>query len=513
MANGRGFVDPVAVGLREARPPGRRPPAPLHRRPRPRLAAGSPLEPRPRWLLNGIARRGHRGAGGRCSPGGWWATGPGWSPASSPPSTRACGRGTARSSPSRSPALLRRSPPSARPTATWRPLGPPAPRCWAPSSAWPRSPAPSWGCWRPAHPGCSSPTSARAAGSVSSPCTGPSPWPSWSSWLAPWTAYNLSRFEQPVPLGTGLWRALAAGLVPRDDHGAATGLAIDLCLDELGVDEAAAEPLDESELDELYRRRALEPLSANAGRLPVRAGRPGRSHVPGSGRRPSRCATTRPASRESVGGRRVVRHLLPARRRSRCPAAVVLGRRRVRALPVDRLPVVIAVVSALRLRRRPRCPAPGRALLVVLAAVGVDAAVRRSSGDRAGRRSPARGTAPAAGPRRRPTRRSGPTTSGSGRHGSRAAAVGARAGRRRARRRRLAGGGGRCGPGEPTPRSDDERDRASTGPGVGIRPARRRTAARPAAAATGPTNDDDEPRSPARTRAHRAAMRPRRARP
>lgn len=91
--------------------------------------------------------------------------------------------------------------------------------------------------------------------------------------VAPWTAYNWDRFEQPVLLSTGFGQVLRAGNCDRTYHGELLGYtrlnftdtgAADGC--SITDAEFASDP---SEIDDQLRRAAVDYMRDNAERVPV----------------------------------------------------------------------------------------------------------------------------------------------------------------------------------------------------------------------------------------------------
>jgi hypothetical protein len=84
--------------------------------------------------------------------------------------------------------------------------------------------------------------------------------------LTPWIAYNLSRFEEPVLLSSGLGQTLLAGNCDATYSGDKVGFWDFECLGEpVQVDGGRA---DLSALDGRYRDQALEYMSEHRGELP-----------------------------------------------------------------------------------------------------------------------------------------------------------------------------------------------------------------------------------------------------
>jgi 4-amino-4-deoxy-L-arabinose transferase-like glycosyltransferase len=94
--------------------------------------------------------------------------------------------------------------------------------------------------------------------------------------LAPWVAFNVARFEEPVLLSTNDGIALAGSNCDGAYYGPAVGLTMinppDACIDD------PHPPGDQSEVARIYRERAFEYISDHQSRLPlVVAARVGRT--------------------------------------------------------------------------------------------------------------------------------------------------------------------------------------------------------------------------------------------
>lgn len=84
--------------------------------------------------------------------------------------------------------------------------------------------------------------------------------------LAPWIAYNLSRFEEPVLLSSGLGQTLLAGNCDTTYSGDMLGFWDFECLP--GPVEIEGDRADLSGMDTVYRDQALEYMSENRSQLP-----------------------------------------------------------------------------------------------------------------------------------------------------------------------------------------------------------------------------------------------------
>jgi 4-amino-4-deoxy-L-arabinose transferase-like glycosyltransferase len=239
--------------------------------------------------------------------------------------------------------------------------------------------------------------------------------------VAPWTAWNRTRFEHPVLLSTGLGPALAAGTCPEAMSGPGIGSYVPHCLDsqpglrgpnaEPGLRGPNAEPgisadeqreLDESELDARYRGQALQIMSDNREHLPVvLAARVGRMFQVWAPLQQLRIDQLGESREWWVTGAAFATFYLVAA--GAAVGALVLRRRRVRLYPLL-LPVAVAAVGAVLAFGTARYRAPAEPCLVVLAAVGVDALVRRYEWRRA-RRAARRAAPSTAAPGRPPANR------------------------------------------------------------------------------------------------------------
>jgi hypothetical protein len=192
--------------------------------------------------------------------------------------------------------------------------------------------------------------------------------------MAPWVAFNLSRFEEPVYLTHAFGFTLAAANCDATYHGTNNGFKDYNCVRDV-VSAASLRPgMDPSERENAVRREALRYARANRDRLPVVvAARWGR--IAGLFRpqqdidldvyfllRERRVAESTMYSYYVVAGLAI-------------GGALVLRRRRVPVFPLVAFPVIVLMAVALTFSQS-RYRAPAEAALVVLAAVAVDAAVR-----------------------------------------------------------------------------------------------------------------------------------------
>jgi 4-amino-4-deoxy-L-arabinose transferase-like glycosyltransferase len=192
--------------------------------------------------------------------------------------------------------------------------------------------------------------------------------------LAPWIAYNLSRFEEPVLLSSGLGQTLLAGNCDSTYSGEKLGFWDFSCLGD--PVEIVGDRGDLSAMDAVYRERALEHISENREQLPkvvtarvmrlwgvfrpeqsvgldgMVEGRAG--GVPGDSLR---------IAREAMWAYFV---LLPLS----VLGAVLLRRRRVQILPLFAQALIVTVVAAMTFGLT-RYRAGVEVSIVVLAAVGL----------------------------------------------------------------------------------------------------------------------------------------------
>jgi 4-amino-4-deoxy-L-arabinose transferase-like glycosyltransferase len=81
--------------------------------------------------------------------------------------------------------------------------------------------------------------------------------------IAPWVGFNLSRFHDPTFISTNDGVALLGSNCKEVYHGGGTGLtSLTDCLQPVP-------PGDESQVEKVYRRRALDFMKAHAGRVPM----------------------------------------------------------------------------------------------------------------------------------------------------------------------------------------------------------------------------------------------------
>jgi 4-amino-4-deoxy-L-arabinose transferase-like glycosyltransferase len=182
--------------------------------------------------------------------------------------------------------------------------------------------------------------------------------------IAPWTIFNATRFERPVPLSTGLGTALGSGNCNATYHGKMLGYAEWGCI--LLLPEAADEP---SVADQAFRGVAIDYIKDHLSEQPrVVSARLGRTF-----------GLFRPSQQLRFEGERgsdlwvlqlgalTYYLLLPFA----IAGVVIARRRRVKVYPLLAVPLVVVLavsftIGAIRYR------APAEVCLVLLAAVALD---------------------------------------------------------------------------------------------------------------------------------------------
>jgi 4-amino-4-deoxy-L-arabinose transferase-like glycosyltransferase len=198
--------------------------------------------------------------------------------------------------------------------------------------------------------------------------------------LAPWVAYNLSRFDEPVYISTNFGSAMAAANCDSTYYGDLIGYKDYACADETFRAAEARTPgwdqLDGSERERRVRREVFDYMGEHADRVPlVMAARVGRAlKVYGVGQEVNYDDLIHSQERwvvyAGLASWYVVAGLAVA-------GAVVLRRRR--EVPVFPLLVVPAVVlmAVATIFAQTRYRAPAEPAVVILAAVAIDAVVPR----------------------------------------------------------------------------------------------------------------------------------------
>lgn len=204
--------------------------------------------------------------------------------------------------------------------------------------------------------------------------------------IVPWVGYNLVRFEEPVTMTSGTGAVLSAGSCDTAFEGEYVGYYGANCFQEYvddglaewpdaGLSEEERAALDESQRDLPAREAAIEYLREHADRLPVvmafRVGRMWDLYKPAQNNRLNYQVEGRgrTASTWGLGAYYVL--LVPA-----IAGAVVLWRRRLPVSPLLSVVAMVTITAALTFGVT-RYRAPADAVLVVLAAVAVDALLRR----------------------------------------------------------------------------------------------------------------------------------------
>jgi 4-amino-4-deoxy-L-arabinose transferase-like glycosyltransferase len=192
--------------------------------------------------------------------------------------------------------------------------------------------------------------------------------------IAPWVAYNLSRFEEPVFLSHGDGGALIGANCDRTYSGSELGYWFGYCF-ALEI----PDPGEASVYNRRQRDRAIEYARDHLGRLPVvAAARVGRLW---GVFRPVHAAETSQGEGKpkvvSLAGWAVSWVLIGLG----AGGVVILRRRRVQLFPIL-APVAIVTLVAIIFYGSLRFRVAAEVSLVVLAAIGLDALVERRSGSR-----------------------------------------------------------------------------------------------------------------------------------
>jgi hypothetical protein len=183
--------------------------------------------------------------------------------------------------------------------------------------------------------------------------------------LAPWTLYNLSRFEKPVVLGTGFGALLLVANCDQTYSGPRLGSWYYPCF-------ATGGPIagDPSQYDTEARRRALRYVRHHAGRVPevvlAREGRTWGVFRPRQQLLFDSQESSRPLAVARVG--LIAYYALGA---AGVVGAVLLRRRGVWLFPFLAVVVDVVVAAAIGFGQT-RYRAPAEVAIVVLAAVAVD---------------------------------------------------------------------------------------------------------------------------------------------
>jgi 4-amino-4-deoxy-L-arabinose transferase-like glycosyltransferase len=191
--------------------------------------------------------------------------------------------------------------------------------------------------------------------------------------ISPWVIYNLSRFDKPVTISTGLGQTLLAANCPQTYFGPEIGYwAVDCVLSPNKPIRAVG---DESVQEAAYRRVGVDYATAHAGRVPfvvfARVGRTFGFYAPVDQLRVDERDNRRelPVSVAGLATFYVLAALSIA-------GVVVLRRRRVPVFPVL-APVVAVVIAVAFTYGQTRFRAPAEISLALLAGVAIDAALHR----------------------------------------------------------------------------------------------------------------------------------------
>jgi 4-amino-4-deoxy-L-arabinose transferase-like glycosyltransferase len=191
--------------------------------------------------------------------------------------------------------------------------------------------------------------------------------------VTPWVVYNFTRFDEPVAISTGLGQTLLAANCPQTYFGPEIGYwAVDCVLSPKTPIRAVG---DESVQEATYRRVGVDYATGHAGRLPfvvyARLGRTFGFYAPVDQLRVDERDNRRelPVSIAGLATFYVLAGLSIA-------GVVVLRRRRVPVFPVL-APVVAVVIAVAFTYGQTRFRAPAEISMALLAAVAIDAVLRR----------------------------------------------------------------------------------------------------------------------------------------
>ncbi|MCM3886801.1 glycosyltransferase family 39 protein [Frankia sp. R82] len=183
--------------------------------------------------------------------------------------------------------------------------------------------------------------------------------------IAPWVGYNLSRFEEPELISSGLGVTLAVTHCDTTYHGGQLGWWSLDCATSL-----PDPPAEASRRDRYYREAALRYIRANSGRLPVvAAARLGRTWAV---YRPWQQAWFDTLEERPQTVSRIGSVSLWSLGVAGAGGVVVLWRRRVPVLPLLATPIVLSLASML-IYGTTRFRAAAEPSVVLLAAVGLGA--------------------------------------------------------------------------------------------------------------------------------------------
>jgi 4-amino-4-deoxy-L-arabinose transferase-like glycosyltransferase len=195
--------------------------------------------------------------------------------------------------------------------------------------------------------------------------------------IAPWCAYNISRFERPTLLSTGFGLALDSSACDAAFYGPFTGYWSRDCVLAAAARSGLPVDADRSVLEEAHRKDATTYLRDHLSRLPV-------VMLARVGRTTGLFQLRQQAALDSfLGGRErwfawTAWWTYFAAAVLAIAGGVILRRRRVPVFPLASLPVLVVITTAVFFGLV-RYRAIAEVSLVVLAAVAVDAAVQRVS--------------------------------------------------------------------------------------------------------------------------------------
>jgi 4-amino-4-deoxy-L-arabinose transferase-like glycosyltransferase len=193
--------------------------------------------------------------------------------------------------------------------------------------------------------------------------------------ITPWTIYNLQRFEKPVLISTAEETTLGGANCDPVYSGAAIGAWTDACFNDI-----TSRPIEESVAAGEIRSRALHYVEHHKARLPLVAlARVGRTW---DVFKPADNVTLGELQRRPRAWSWIALALYAALAPAAVAGAIVLRRRRVPIAPFVAMPVLVTVTGAL-FWGNPRFRRPAEVVIVVLAAVAIDALCRRLGGVRA----------------------------------------------------------------------------------------------------------------------------------
>jgi 4-amino-4-deoxy-L-arabinose transferase-like glycosyltransferase len=188
--------------------------------------------------------------------------------------------------------------------------------------------------------------------------------------VAPWVAFNVSRFEEPVYISTNFGNTLATANCDATYGGRLIGSKSYECFDDT-LASVGRPGMDASEADDATRRAAFRYVRAHRGELPVvvlaRWGR-----VTGLFRPEQEIRFDEFFFRRELWVARGTMYSYYVVAALAVVGAVVLRRRRVPVFPLVAFPVIVLVAVALTFGQS-RYRAPAEPALVVLAAVALDA--------------------------------------------------------------------------------------------------------------------------------------------